>query len=387
MTSTPPPAATNNVPVGPIGVESYPHRLAGHCGSGALRDLLEWAELSWNDQPLSEGSVFGLGAGLGFTYLRADGLGTPFYLVGRTSELTLSLCSRLGIHTTTQSTDDPAQGWAWLRSELDAGRPLLCWADMSELPYLRVRMQMSRHDIVVTGYDPATDEVRVIDNDRAEPQHIPAAALAAARSSTGFPVPTRHTCYPMRFPDTLPDQRAAAAVACSQAATAMTDPAQNPSLGVPHIRAGGNGLDGVAAFVADLDTWPDTLDPPTSNPAQGLHVALLALAVFIEKAGTGGGLFRRLQAEFLTDLAELTPHARPAADAFGELAAQWTSLAASATTDTAPDTAHERWHNVRRQAQRLPRLENDAADQLHALAAQLGHTALDHTAPTRPTTP
>ena len=25
----------------------YPHRQAGHCGSGALRDLLEWAGLGW----------------------------------------------------------------------------------------------------------------------------------------------------------------------------------------------------------------------------------------------------------------------------------------------------------------------------------------------------
>jgi len=46
-----------------------PHRRAGHCGSGALRDLLEFHRLSWSDRPLSEGMVFGLGAGLGFAYV------------------------------------------------------------------------------------------------------------------------------------------------------------------------------------------------------------------------------------------------------------------------------------------------------------------------------
>ena len=46
-----------------------PHRRAGHCGSGALRDLLEFHGLSWTAEPLSEGMVFGLGAGLGFAYV------------------------------------------------------------------------------------------------------------------------------------------------------------------------------------------------------------------------------------------------------------------------------------------------------------------------------
>ena len=31
----------------------YPHREAGHCGSGALRDLLEWAGLGWEEVPSS----------------------------------------------------------------------------------------------------------------------------------------------------------------------------------------------------------------------------------------------------------------------------------------------------------------------------------------------
>lgn len=366
----PPVISTGPVAAPRIGVESYPHRLAGHCGSGALRDLLEWAGLSWGADPISEGSVFGLGGALGFSYLRAEGLGTPFYLVGRTAHLTMSLSDRLGITTTPTATEDPACGWATVRTELEAGRPVLCWADMSKLPYLRVRMQMSRHDIVVTGYDPDTDHVQVIDNDRAEPQLIPAAALAAARSSTGFPEPTRHTCYPMRFPATLPDQHRATAQACAQAAAAMTDPTTT-DISTASVHAGGNGLRGVAAFVEDLDTWPDTLTTSTDHPERSLNAALLTLAVFIERAGTGGGLFRRLQAEFLTDLATLTPRARPAADAFHQLAAHWTTLAALGAAETTPETARERWQTARRHARHLTRLETDATQQLADLADHL----------------
>lgn len=50
----------------------YPHRVVGHCGSGALRDLMESAGLGWDGVP-SEGLAFGLGGDLGFTYVRGPG--------------------------------------------------------------------------------------------------------------------------------------------------------------------------------------------------------------------------------------------------------------------------------------------------------------------------
>lgn len=168
-------------------VADYPHRSAGHCGSGSLCDLVEWAGLRYGDAPLSEGMVFGLGGDLSFRYLRAPGLGSPFYLVGRGANLTTRFCDRLGIGYTKLSADDPDAGWELLRHELDAGRPVLCWADMRELPYLNVRMQMSRHDIVVIGYDDTTGTVQVVDNDRPEVQTIGQHDLARARRSTGFP--------------------------------------------------------------------------------------------------------------------------------------------------------------------------------------------------------
>ena len=43
----------------------YPHRRGGHCGSGALRDLTEWAQLGWGTEALSEGLVFTLGGAFG----------------------------------------------------------------------------------------------------------------------------------------------------------------------------------------------------------------------------------------------------------------------------------------------------------------------------------
>ncbi|MBW0126427.1 BtrH N-terminal domain-containing protein [Pseudonocardia oceani] len=339
-------------------VAGYPHRIGGHCGSGSLRDLLDWAGLSYGDAPMGEGAVFGLGGSLSFSYLRGPGLGTPIYLVGRGAALTEQFSANLGIAQELRSTDDPVLGWEWVRDELDAGRPVLCWAEMAELPYLRVKMRMSRHDIVVIGYDDDAGTVVVVDNDRAEPQTIGRDDLARARSAVGFPVPTRHTCFRLGFPDALPDLRAAAARACAEAVHGMSDPAA--AMGATAVA----GTAGVAAFVADLDLWAEQF------PGDALDRALFSLQVFVEKAGTGGGLFRRLQAEFLTDLGGWVhdPAVFAAAAVYRRLADTW-SRTASAAVGGAP--ASDRLAAVRREAAALPALECEGVERLAALAQRL----------------
>ena len=87
-------------------LESYPDRMAGHCGSGALRDLLDWAGLDWGGDVLAEGLVFGLGGGLDFSYLRVPGLAPPIYLVGRGGDMEVDLLRRLGAQVELARTRD-----------------------------------------------------------------------------------------------------------------------------------------------------------------------------------------------------------------------------------------------------------------------------------------
>ena len=137
-----------------------------------MRDLLQWHGLGW-DGPPDEGLVFALGGDLGLSYLRSDDLVPPMYLVGRGADFEIDLPRRLGGQVEVLTTDDPGEGWSWVRDDIDAGRPSLVWADIAELPYLRVKLQMSRHDIVVIGYDEIGGTASVVDNDRADVQKIP----------------------------------------------------------------------------------------------------------------------------------------------------------------------------------------------------------------------
>ena len=311
---------------GPVVVHDYPHRVGGHCGSGALRDLLEWAGLGWGGQPPSEGLVFGLGGALAFFHVHMPGVQPPVYLVGRDIDLERDLCARLGIATERRQTDDPQQGWEWVVDELDGGRPVMVQADIAHLPYLRVRLANTRHDVVVIGYDPSAGTALVVDNDREQVQEVALGDLAVARASTGFPDPVRHATWPMRFPDRLPDLLPVARQAARASAQRMLD-GSGPLpdlLATPDDAALGVGVAGVAGFVEDLAGWPRRMDDGQRRQA------VAALPVFIDKAGTGGGLFRRLQASFCADVARLTGDSRfaSAATAYWQCADAWSQLAA-----------------------------------------------------------
>jgi hypothetical protein len=305
-----------------VGATTFPHRRAGHCGSGAFRDLLEFHGLSWGGEPLSEGMVFGLAGGLGCFYYELPEIDPPLYLVGRTGGMERDICTHLGIELDLRQTDDGDEAWRWVRDELDAGLPTMVNADIKELDYLRVKLSNTMHDIVVTGYDEDEGVALIADNDRDELQRCALDSLARARGSDGFPGSSRHATWVMRFPDRLPDPRAAVDRALLRAADNMRS--EGEALGsVGH----GSGLDHVERLAESYAQWPERF-------GERLPRALKGLWVFIVKAGTGGAMFRSLQAQFLRESGELLGDARltEAAGVYDELSDAWLALADSAQT-------------------------------------------------------
>ena len=301
-------------------VATYPHRLAGHCGSGSLRDLLEFHGLDYGHGPLSEGMCFGLGGGLGFFYLEIPGFRPPIYLVGRTGQMEEDVASHLGAGLEVRETDDPDAGWKTVRDAVDAGRPPMLWADIAELEYLRVKMSNTRHDIVVVGYDEDEGIAWIADNDRPDLQRCSLASLARARASSGFPGPNNHRVVLYDWPEQLRAPDEAARLALRRAVDNMRG--ERPE--VFGLEAPG-GLDGVARFALRYPAWPEVL-------GSALEEALGALRVLIVKAGTGGALFRSLHAEFLRDMGTLLGDdgLTEMAGTYDVLAAAWVDLATAA---------------------------------------------------------
>ncbi len=348
-------------------IQNYPHRMGGHCGSGAMRDLLHWNGLGW-DGPPDEGLIFALGGALGLSYLRSTDLFPPLYLVGRGADFEVDLPLRLGGHVQVLTTDDPEEGWSWVRDELDAGQPSLVWGDIAELPYLRVQLQMSRHDIVVIGYDEERELAFVVDNDRADVQEVPLEALARARSSTAFPQPTRHCTDRITWPRSLPALEEVAAGAFRQSAANMRDPSPHSIADPTTAALGAEGLEAVDLFAADVATWAEL-------PDDELEVLLFSVGAFIEKAGTGGGLFRRLVADGCAEVARLTgdPATTDLATKAAQCAQTWTGVARAAVKRDAH--ARSRLDDVVLMVSGLPELELRLVEALERAAISV---ATDH---------
>src|SRR3954466_1603197 len=301
----------------------FPHRMAGHCGSGAFRDLLEFHGLSGFAEPMSEAMAFGLGGGLGCFFYELPDMDPPLYLVGRGGGLEKGVCEQLGIALALRRTDDPDEAWEWLRDELGGGHPTMVNADIAELDYLRVKLSNTMHDIVVTGYDDDEGVALIADNDREEIQRCSIDSLQRARGSQGFPGPSHHATWVMRFPERLPDPRVAVDRAVARAVANMTEGGE----GLAGLEPG-CGLDHVERLAASYPEWP-------TRYGERLDRALVVLWVFIVKAGTGGAMFRSLQAGFLREASELLGDANVAAAAgvYEELASAWLSLADAMRAD------------------------------------------------------
>lgn len=328
-------------------VLDVPHTRAGHCGSGSMRDLLTFAGLSYGDAPISEALTFALAGGLAFQYARTAGITPPIYLVGRTGEMELDLVRRLGGTVETVRSDDPDEGWRNVADQLDAGRPALIHADILELPYLRVTLSNTRHSLIVSGYDTEAGEAYLVDNDRDEVQTVALDDLDRARSSTGFPDAPRYATFPLTWPDELPDLRTVARDACGAVARQMSEGATLfAEEMLPTGALSAAGLDGLSTFVEDLARWPDLFRDATDQVG-------FALWVFIEKAGTGGSMFRRLQADGLREAGERTGDVAllRAADTWAAAADGWSDLARAIRDDTG---------RLVDLAARLPSLERDA---------------------------
>ncbi|CAB4916035.1 unannotated protein [freshwater metagenome] len=310
-----------------------------------MRDLLEFHGLDYGHGPLSEPMVFGLAGGLGFFF--SDQVpGIPFYLVGRTGSMERDIGEHLAAPVTFEQTDDAAQGWESVKAAIDRGDPPMVWADIGELEYLRVRMRNTRHDIVIVDHDEGRGIAWVADNDREDLQACSLDSLHRARNSQSFPAPTRNAMFTYRWPTELP----ALADVVRDVASATSKNMRQSAQTVGSLE-GRTGLDGVEYFAGTFGDWP-------ARFGDRLPEALDTLAVLIIKAGTGGAMFRSLQAGYLEETAELLDDAtvRSAAERYRTLSDAWEALGARAA-------AHE-VAEARDVIQQIRRLEPEALQAL-----------------------
>jgi len=263
------------------------HRKGLHCGSTAMGDALRARGLD-----LSEETLFGLGAGLGFSLHDGDvHLAPPQasrFFVGRSATFERDLCEALGADLRVEQLASAAEAWTRALELLAQGELPLVYTNLRELPYLGAHGNWFGHLIAV-----ATRDALVWDNEFEQPQLIdPAQLQKALCTALPVPQPGATVLWLSSAPAAVPAH--AARTAILRNALQMQD---SELLRLP----------------AEVVEWHTRSDWP--------RIARLSAQV-IEVRGCGGGLFRRLYARFLQrELPELAPLCEAAADGWSDFAA------------------------------------------------------------------
>ncbi|MFF2185676.1 BtrH N-terminal domain-containing protein [Streptomyces sp. NPDC058155] len=276
-----------------------------HCETTALGVLLRHEGIDF-----SEPMLFGLGSGLSFIYWDSKAMGFPF-LGGRVRpfELTRNLAAVLGLDLLVEETTSARKAWQNVAVHLDAGRPVGLQLDSYHLDYFTTKVHFGGHVVAMYGYD--EEDAYLVDT---APQGgavtTGLAALARARAERG-PMTARHRSFTITAPGgpVPPGDRIVPAI------KTCADAFLNP----PIANLGHRGIEKTAKQVPK---WLERGDDPRED--------LPRAAALMERAGTGGALFRNLYRDFLAESAQLidSDHLRTGHGLYAEAATLWTEVAA-----------------------------------------------------------
>ena len=282
------------------------HRQGNHCGSSALRDLAGY--YGWGfDEP----TCFGLGAGLGFSYVRQPQPPERLFF-GRTSWLEAAFFETLGIEYRVSEGQAFEDAWADITEHVDDGDPVMIFTDLYYLDYFDSSTHFAPHSLLVVGYE--DDRVLLADGEFGDVQALPLDRLEAALTSEHV-VALQCRYLVVDDPTITVDVDDAAAVAIQETATAMLDPdaATRSAAGF-----GEQGIPALRQFAADLPEWDELSDPAWTARFAYQNV---------ERRGTGGGAFRLMYADFLDSVAGRVGLPADVPGRMREVAGDWTALA------------------------------------------------------------
>ncbi|MFE9627672.1 BtrH N-terminal domain-containing protein [Streptomyces sp. NPDC006527] len=279
-----------------------------HCETTALGVLLRHQGLD-----LSEPMLFGLGSGLSFVYWDSKNMGFPF-LGGRVKpfDLTRNLATRLGLELVVQETTSPRRAWENVAALVGAGHPVGLQLDSYYLDYFGSKVHFGGHVVAMYGYD--DHDAYVVDTDQQGGKvSTSLTSLAQARAARG-PMAAKHRSFTLTTPGNVPSPQAHIIPAITACADAFLNP--------PIANLGHRGIEKAGKLVR---TWLQRTD----NPQRDLPQA----ALLMEKAGTGGALFRNLYRDFLAECTQLlgSSHLRTGYRLYTEAAILWTEAAALIT--------------------------------------------------------
>lgn len=275
-----------------------------HCETTATGTLLLQLGIA-----LSEPMLFGLGEGLGFIYWKMKTMDFPF-IGGRikTDLLTQNIARNLNLELIVKETSSAHKAWTAVKELLDKGQAVGLKLDCFHLQYFSKPFHFAGHYVAIYGYD--RENAFLVDTLQQGSQvQTSLESLAMARAEKG-PMSSRNLYYTLQQTGKAYDLKQVITNAIRNNARDYLNPP------ITNI-----GYKGILKTSTEMIKW--------SHTSKDIAREAKDLAQIMEKAGTGGALFRNLYRDFLKESYDLLrlDQLKAGYEAFAAIASQWTSIA------------------------------------------------------------
>jgi len=274
-----------------------------HCETTATGTLLWQLGIE-----LSEPMLFGLGEGLSFIYWNMKTMDFPF-LGGRikTDLLTKNLCKNLNLELSVRETTSKTKAWQQVKQLLDKGQIVGLKLDAYYLEYFTNPFHFAGHYVAIYGYD--NQNAFLVDT-RQQGGKVKTSldSLALARAEKGLMASNNLYYTIQRTSEDFDLKKTIISAIVNNANEYLNPPITNIS------------YRGIVKTSQELIKW--------FNKSKDIATEFKMAANLMERAGTGGALFRNLYRDFLKESYDLLQieQLHEAHQEFAEIALLWVSV-------------------------------------------------------------
>ena len=274
-----------------------------HCETTATGSLLSHIGIQ-----LSEPMLFGLGEGLSYIFWNMKIMDFPF-IGGRVKPdiLTENICRNLNLHIEVKETSSVKKAWTNVKTNLDNSTPVGLKMDCYHLDYFTNKIHFAGHYASIYGYDNVLAYLNDT-NQQGRDTKTTLKSLELARNEKG-PMSSRNRSYTIsRNGDITPLSKAIKAAITNNATEYLNPPISNIS------------YKGIKKTAAEIKKW--------FSSSKNIKSDFQTSATLMERAGTGGAIFRNLYRDFLLEAFEILyiDAIKEAHNAFILIAQKWTQV-------------------------------------------------------------
>lgn len=284
-------------------INNFKPFIGQHCETTTTGSLIKHLGIN-----LSEPMLFGLGEGLGFIFWNMKIMDFPF-IGGRIKPdiLTKNLCKNLNLHLDGKETSSIKKAWDNAKENIDNNIPVGLKLDSYYLDYFTKKIHFAGHYVAMYGYD---DNFAYLVDTKQQGTEAKATLknLELARNEKG-PMSSRNLCYTIQKTDEKYDLKIAIKTAIkNNAKEYLNPPIKNIS------------YKGILKTSEEIKKW--------FKNTKDIKGDFNTTAMLMEKAGTGGAIFRNIYRDFLKECYKIlkVDNTKIAYEQFIEIAEMWTKV-------------------------------------------------------------